>query len=421
MSINAQSDKTKSDIDFLLMREDYQKAASAIELVLKKDSSNTELLYKLGLSYQKTFRYNKAIDAYSKYSRLKKNNDVNLSMGNCQMELGNTDEAKVLFCQAFENDSTNMMAGLNLAGILVDKQKFQEAVNVYSKLSSIDTANSYIYRQLGFCFTKLDSINLADSCFEKSLKLNPEDVICLQQLINNYIKLRLNNQAIKLLTEYLANKPGNPLIHKLLGEVYFSLKNYVAANISYSKAITYGDSSAYTFQKLGIGYYSNGISLDTTGAMYKRLRKESFNLAKTALEKAMEKESNAITCYFLGLVNQITEDYDQSIKYFLKSIKLIIPDVLPNIYIKLGSSYLAQKEYEKLIEAYQHAFIFQSENYELLLKIGEIYDHFLLNKSSAINYYNDYLSKSTVQDEERNSIKKRIKQLKVGNSNPKVN
>ena len=103
-----------------------------------------------------------------------------------------------------------------------------------------DSLNGYLYRQLGYCYTKLDSITYSFRFFAHALKLNPNDLNALRQLINNYIKKGFFGVAEAIVKKRYENDTTNVVLNKLLGEVYFGLKNHTKAIYHYTRAISGG-------------------------------------------------------------------------------------------------------------------------------------------------------------------------------------
>ncbi|MCU7496533.1 MAG: tetratricopeptide repeat protein [Ignavibacteria bacterium] len=381
--------KVTDNINYLLLKEDYSGAIAEIKKCLQTDSLNTTLIFKLGLAYQKSLQFGRAVTSYTKVLHLKPGDtDATSLLGQCYLEFGQINMAYPLFKDLFEKDSNNVKNGLQYAGILVERNKYPEALAVYRTLLSRDSSNGYIYREIGHCYYLMDSLGTAGKYYELSLKRNKLDNIALQQFVNICLKTHRGKRAIDLLSVYVYKYPTDAFYHKLLADSYFEAKIYDYASSSYTKAVFYGDSSAYVYQKLGISQYSYANQLDSIKASQKM---KNYTFAIKALQAALSKDSSAITFYFLASANQKIGNYEKSVGLFRKAIELIMPGVLPDIYLRLSESLLNLKEYDKVIDIYETVLKLRPNYSELLYKIGHIYENIYHNKANAAKYYKEYM------------------------------
>jgi tetratricopeptide (TPR) repeat protein len=343
-------------------------------------------------------------------------------MGDCYNELGIPKKALSLYEKIFISDSTNIKAGLKLASTSVDLQKYQYAFDILKKISIKDSTNSYIYRDLGYCAQKLDTniygmqkpdtLALSVLFYHKALKLNNDDMVSLQQVVNYYIKKKWSNPAILILKERIAKDPNNALYNRLLGDVYFSIGQYIKALINYSVTMRAGDTTAYLLQKTGIGYYLNAVKEDSVDVV----RKDTgYSLSVRILEKSLLLEDNPVTLYYLAQAEQKLGNYKKALDYFNRAIKIIIPGFLPEIYLRMGECYSALNDYPKMLNSYKGALLFNPDNPALLLNIAEVYEKGMSDNASAIIYYKEYLERDTLNNENTAKVKLKINKLNKNN------
>lgn len=405
----AQNNSLNNDVDLLLLKEKYKEAENTINMSLVNSPGTAELYYRLGVAYQKQYLYGKAIDTYSKSIALDTNmTSAYLSLGDCFIELGLTKKALSIYEKVFDSDSTNIKAGLNLASIFLDQKDYQQAFYVYKKISRVDPSNSYLYRQLGYCTLGLDSIMESNEYYRGALKLNDNDMISLQQLINNLLKLKWNGNAFYILMERIKKDPDNSLVLKLLGDTFFNDIKYEDAITEYSKSLSTGDTTAYLLQKLGISYYMSAARMDSA----KIAEKDStYRLAASILEKAKEMDVNPVTYYYLALANQKLGNYNESLKYFNQVLLIAIPSITSDLYIHMSESYLALNDYSNMINSYNAAFLFNPTETTLLLNIAEVYENKLFDNPSAAVFYKEYLTQNPQNNEVTSRVRQKLKEL----------
>src|ERR1017187_145474 len=415
----AQNNSQPNEIDLLFLKEDNPKAAQTIESMLINSPKTAELYYKLGLAYQNQYLYDKAINSYSKCIKLDSNHTpAYLSIGDCYNELGNPKKALPVYEKVFTSDSTNIKAGLKLASILVDLQKYQHASDIFTKIVVLDSSNSYIYRQLGLCAEKLDTISYGVQKFDtlslsvkyylKALRLNNNDMITVRLLVNFYIKQKWTGAAIYLLKNRIEKDPDSPILNTLLGDVYFSGGKYMDALHNYSVSMRCGDTTAYLLQKTGIGHYLNAVKVDSIFITRKIV---GYNLAVKILEKSLLLEDNTVTYYYLAQAEQKLGNYKESIDYFNRALKIIIPGFLPEIYLHMGECYSKLNDYPEMLKSYKAALLFEPDNTVLLRNIADVYEKGLSDNASAVKYYKEYLEKDTLNNEVTDKVKQKINKL----------
>lgn len=392
--MNAQENNSFRTVDMLMLKEDYSSAASQLEKMAATDSLNPQVFYRLGISRQKLNQYRNAVTAFRKSADLDKNNsDALLALAGCYRELGQDIAAAGLYSQALKNDSSDVFAGLKLGSTLIDLQNYNDAVKVFRHILVRDSMNGFIYRQLGNCYENLssgpdDTLQIAIDCHKKAFLLNGDDMIALQHYIKDLLYAKKTGEALDFILEASASRLNDPVVNKLAGDIYFNLDRYADAISYYSKAVKYGDSSAYVFQKLGVSHYNRAGKLDSSKTKFLSYH---YSEAVKMLSKSMDKDYNPVTIYFLAKAYNKTGEYKKAAELLTSSVSLIIPGLMYDIYLSLAENYLAMKDYKNTIEAYKSVLHFNPGKTEMLAKIAELYDSALQDKKMALRYYSDYL------------------------------
>lgn len=403
----AQDNGNYDRIDILLARGEYDQAVTILNESIKKDSLNAGLYYRLGLAYQGAYRSEKAADAFSSAIRLDSSKAVYYSeMGRTLESLGMYKKAVDHYMTAYSRDSSNKSIAFSLAGVFMSEEAYDQAAEVYNKILQRDTMNSFIYAQLGYCALKSDSVRLSASYYEKAHALNPSNITSAQQLAINYIKLDSTRLANALIDESLQLYPDNSLLHKLKADIYFRKKNYLNAAVYYKNAINTGDLTSSVFQKLGYCYFYYAGLNDSLNANQKLVY---FEEAKAALEYSyLIEPGNPRTCFYLGALNSELGKFDTSIVYFEKAAKSGTLEFMPELYSRLGASYLVLKKYDDAAAAYKKSLIMKF-NIDMAFN-NLVYIYTTQGKQERVtSLYNEFIEDDmTIPEIRKSSLKLRV-------------
>ena len=412
----AQDKSILDKIDVFLFKGDYTDAINELNKIIGKDSSISEILFKLGLAYQGNYENYKANKLFRKAVLLDSNLTYLSALAKSYDNLGFLDQAMEYYLKIVERDSSNRNNFMNLAKIYLEKQKFKNAADIYLYLLNKDTTNSYLYKQLGYCMMKADSFNLALKYYQKAFELNNEDPNISVQMSTICFSLGRIDSALQYVNAGLKILPEEINYNKLKADILFKKGIYINSKDLYLKVINLGDSTATIYQKLGLSYYFIAACEDSSGQqdtlLYYRI--ENYTNALEAFEKAFILENNnPITCYYAGLTCDKLGFYELEIFYFNEAISLIIPEYTGSIYKYLGRAYQLKEKYENAISAYKKALFYNPDLKDLPFYIAVIYETNLKDYGAALNYYQILLNeKDNVPKDFRDYAQKKIKELK---------
>ena len=106
---------------------------------------------------------------------------------------------------------------------------------------------------------KKDSLNALKS-LKKGYKKFPEDIELINEMIETFINLELNNEAIELLDTSIKMNPDDINYYVAKGNVYDKINDEKSAIESYEKAISIDSESFEALFNLGVIYYNKGIN-----------------------------------------------------------------------------------------------------------------------------------------------------------------
>ncbi len=386
-------------IKSLLFNGEYQKVINILgEKIAEQDSLSFNEYYNFGLAYQRIMNFSKAIPMFYEANKLEPENIQTLLMiGNCHGSLGNNIAAKYTYIKVLDIDSNNVNAMINLGKTLIELEEFDEASELYNTLIQSDSTNSYFFSQLGLCALKKGDKKLSKKYFRDSFILNDSNTKTILRLAKLYYNDKQLNQAVKLLQHGLTQNSKSKKLNKMFADIFYKKKQYEEAIIKYLFLITIGDSSAQTYQKLGMSYYYLSFN---NGYQKEKVRELKLNEGIEALTKANNKdETDPITTLYLGLCYKELSQHDEAIKYFEETLNRVFPDYLDEIYSNLGISYGETKNYIESIRAYKEALSFNPGKTNLYFYLANIYDNYYKDKSVAVLYYKKFLNEDANIDE----------------------
>jgi tetratricopeptide (TPR) repeat protein len=129
------------------------------------------------------------------------------------------DKAKILQ-EALQKDPKNLNAWIDLGNLMMDSQKFSEAVTAYSKALEIDPKNVDVRVDMGTCLRNTGNPDAAIREYKKAIELNPNHLhahinmgVVLEHDLKDY------KQAIKSFEKALQIQPNAPNAPQLKAEV----------------------------------------------------------------------------------------------------------------------------------------------------------------------------------------------------------
>jgi len=383
----------------LLLNGNYQTVIDTLEGKFEREKllSFSEFNI-LGTAYFHFMNFQKAIPNLYEASKLEPGNIQNLIMlGNCYSYAGNGIQAQLTYENVLNLDPLNKTAMISLAKVLMDLEEFNKASGAYHKLISADSTNAYFFSQLGLCELKQGEKDLAKINFEISLRLNETNSKTTLWLAKLYYNDKEYDKASILLKNGLSQNSKNKALNRMLADVFYKQDQFNQAILKYLSAITLGDTTADTFQKLGLSYYYLSF---TNSYIITETRKLKLEEGIAALNKAIQKDENdPISSLYLGLCYKELEYHETAIIYFNETLNKIFPEYLEIVYSNLGSCYDETGEYAASIKTYKEALTYNPGKSILHFYLANIYDRYYEDKSVAVLYYHKFLNENKDADE----------------------
>ncbi|KAB3539078.1 tetratricopeptide repeat protein [Alkaliphilus pronyensis] len=228
----------------------------------------------------------------------------------------------------------------------------------------------YIFEELAYYYEEANNLGRSINCLKTHMMLQPDSIEPYLNMSSFFIINGMEEEAVKTCQEALKKKPNNKFLISNLVIASNNLGNYEYAVEYLNKAIKRQPSNAFFWKLMGDVLYE----LERNN--------EAVDCYEKALEKLKVKKADDFT---IDLYNGIAasnfelENYEEAIKYYIKSLKLSPDDSytllsLSQIYLyKLKDEKKALLHTKKLIEmfpenGYAHyqmgVIYFQLENFE---------------------------------------------------------
>ncbi len=309
--IYAQSSDSLS-VEQLLSKGRYTKV---VDLLSVRDTLSDKEHYQLGTAFLNLMKYREALIHFSKAVRSDaQNTDYLFMMANVDELMGRPILAKYFYDRVLKIDSTFYTAKLKLANVLMDIKNYAKAAKLYGELAEKDSLNDYLIRRLSICKIKnrdtTAALNLLNRIF-KAGTYNSKSALLLAKI---YFSKEEYDSAIAVMNAALKRDKMDMELNRFAAEVYFKLKRYRSAITKYLQSVTFGDSTAEVYQKLGLSYYS----LANSGSLKKGESSEKFleNAFETLTISDELDGKNPITAMYLGLIYKDKKDYKSAMEYF---------------------------------------------------------------------------------------------------------
>lgn len=133
--------------------------------------------------------------------------EINKELGECYLFMGELDKAEQYYQKAAGSNGVHADPYLGLATIAVQKGELKKAGTLYEKATRVE-ANDKAFAGLGLIEVEIGSHERAYDLFEKSLNINPGNMIALYGLVQTAYSLGKIEAAIVYLKNALEIDPA---------------------------------------------------------------------------------------------------------------------------------------------------------------------------------------------------------------------
>ena len=310
----AQNNSNYDIINKMLIDGKYKEVVQTCTDILKKDSLNPDLHYKLGLAYQYLLFSEKSLREYKIASKLLPENKTYLfSLAKQYYLSGKMSLAEPIFVQLYKSDSSNWLYGYYLAEFYLQSGSYEKSMSIYNSVYRYDTRNYIILDKTAYCWIKLENNQRAIDTYKKSLDINANNIVTIKSLSLVLKKLKKYDSALIYLNKGIEFDSTDLDLYLRRGDVYYALNYHKQAREDYMRILRSGDSSAQVLKKIGLGY---------------QYAEKYKNAEKFLYLSYLKDTTDYELCRYLGNTYNELKEYDKSVMFYEKSIQLLSPTLL---------------------------------------------------------------------------------------------
>lgn len=297
----------------------------------------------------------------------------------CNLKLGRIAHAQKLYQIVLLKNPDSVENLLQMATIYEKEYNLSEAFKAYQKLNSLDSLNTFYWKELARVSIRMEHMKDAISCLKKAVFMNDKDLESLASLFNLYLNKGDEDLASPLIKRAFQLDSSSIRIRHLRSRLSYISSDFqeVIKDILFTMSL--GDSTGYYQRFLGIAYYYLD-SLPKSIATFKRLIKigEKTENVYAGLAFAQLKLGKSEEILALNEANHnFFEAMDLGTSERLSDYEIVMADVQD----KLGNTELAIRYFTKLLQSRPKA----------VFRLGEIYEKKKQDKEMAVLYYQEYM------------------------------
>ena len=367
-------------IELLILHRNYGEALHLIDKRIEKEP-DAGLSLKKGLIYVALQDYQKASAAFQEGLVLDpQNREIPAELAEALSALGNHHDAVDHYEAAVGYEPGNLVLAGKLGRNYIQINQYKKAYEIFDRIYKADSTNLYWNKQYAVSAHRIGKTIKAIELYEKIIADNPRDYNSYVNLARLYQQAELPVDALATIEKGIENFPAEPGLYQLLGQHYFTVREYDHAKLAYENSFKSGGESAY---KTMLNY---GISLYFTGN-----EKHSIDVLQKCAEQVI---NDPYVLFYLSLSHKKLAELEVAEAYMNAAIEAATPAYLPEMYHHLGQIYGLQRSFEKSIAALRKANELDPANHEVLFEIATTYEEYNANKTLALNYYNIYLKEA---------------------------
>lgn len=328
------------EINDLIGKKEFDKAKELLEPALKAEPENVELLKLSGLIASNDEDWQKARSNFETVVKFKPEDATSwFYLASAYDRLGDFVSAKNAYIKVIDLRSGYTEAYKSLCVILMKMNEPENAIK-YAVIANAIEPDDYIFHfVIGTAYMKLKEFQKSIEPFKRALDKEPDNIGTLNSLGTAYMAVGNSEDAIKCYKRALELKPNSPMAYYNIGSAYQIQQNHEEACIYLEKACELDDEdevfkTALAMSKTKLGCYE-----------------EASKIYKSLLLQHPEKENykyNLVTCF------EAMGDLQTAIKMLEGMVyvnqKFILPaQKLASLYIKTNQLNKAKEIYDNIL------------------------------------------------------------------------
>jgi len=237
----------------------YEEALTAIQQCIDIDTANYQYIFLKGRILENLYRYHEAIITQQIALQLNPESvETRAALATLYLLSGQPAVSAQFYEQLVAAEPQVARWKMNWATALLASGNPKDALEQLKIVEQNDTTNWLVYKNMGDCYFRLDSLMQTFHHYYIALKLYPHNKNLWGTLTRILVTNDQNEGAIEVGNEAIANDSTNVEAWKHLGVAYYKTGDASRARHALGKTLALGDSSFTTISHYGIlNYYSS--------------------------------------------------------------------------------------------------------------------------------------------------------------------
>jgi len=318
---------------YLKMGE-FSKAAEVLESIKEKSD---EEIYSLGLIYESTKDFKRALQCYGDfYKRKPEAVQIGFKIGKILINEKRYEEAESLYYEMKEQDSKNPDIFSSLGMTLILKGDTVSGMEYFDSALVLDSVHEESLRSMAQVFIGRNEFPQAIDCYEKLYAESLYGEVYGRTLAMLYYYDKQFDKASTLLKELLIESIDDFELHFYMGLVYSATDQTDKARIELEKTLA----------------LQNGYEDAWKELCYMFVRKKDYEQAMEIADRFLKRFPEAASAWRLkGFVSNLKKEYKDAVEMLEQALK--IDKNNPQIWYEYGSSLERIKEFDKAVNAFR--------------------------------------------------------------------
>ncbi len=324
------------------------------------------------------------------------NIELMTKLGNTFFQLGDTKSSLLYYSKMIFHVEDDAATLKRLATIYELEENTPKALKYYLKLSKLFPENAVYYRKVANQYAKAGERQGAFRNYLKSYQLNKRDLLTIKSLTEMYLEQDNVESADSVLWDARAYDPLNISYCLLSARSKYKQKQHDSVIVVMEGMRGRLDFNNYYNKLLGYSY----------------MKVDSIDKAIVRLERSLVDEGNPeMAHYYLSEAYSRKGDDKAYVFHLKKAMKSGISDNMAKYHRSMAKFYDDNKNLKEAIPHYESAYRYSNEP-RFLFFLARAYDAYYADKSTAVRYYKKYIASSDTIEEYKTYARDRSRVLK---------
>ena len=356
----------------------YDSVLVTLHTLNQAQPDDEQVLILLAEAYTGSQRWNEALEYRERiYSTNPANRSNTLALASLLQKRGFPERAVDVLEMGHQQDEADTGFLQNLATITYSERQYDQASQWCDKLLEMEPDRSEIHLVAALSAAKSDRHAKAEQHFARAYELDALNATTTYEYARHLHTRAKHEEALGILGPDTTSIQGSFRRLLLIGSCYYDLRRYEEAATWLEAALKGRERSLELNKKLAFCYFA----LQQYQPAYDRfLTAETFD------------DHDPATYYYLGICARELGRDRAAAAYLNKSITMIAPSYLDDLYIALGQCQHDLKQYPEAIRSYRKALEISPDNGTTYYLLANVYYDYYADHNVALEHYRKALN-----------------------------